>query len=205
MDMDEWYEERVVKPKQEWQRVSAQAKLKKLHNKMSKRDIEREVRIENLGGKPIEVMYGIPLSEEARKVRMELEWDLKYPQRKVKKIPAPRPSRGFKVRKGKSRSKKQFIHTVLAGAKARAKAKGIPFELESSDVVIPNVCPVLGIPLFWGSKLTNNTPSIDRVVPEKGYVKGNCVVISMKANRLKNNASREELEAILKYLSGHNT
>lgn len=205
MDMDEWYEERIVKPKQEWQRVSAQAKLKKLHNKMSKRDIEREVRIESLGGKPIEVLYGVPLSEETRKVRMELEWDFKYPKRKEKKETLPRMPKGFKQQKGKKRSKKQFLYGVLMGAKSRAKIKGVPFDIELSDIVIPDVCPVFNIPLFWGSKLTNNTPTIDRVVPEKGYVKGNCVVISMKANRLKNNASKEELEAILKYISGHNT
>lgn len=208
MDMDEWYEERIVKPKvakkQEWQRVSQQAKLKKLYNKMSKRDIEREVRIEQLGGKPIEVMYGKPLSAEERKARLELEWDLKYPKRKEKKETTPRMPKGFKVKKGNKRSKKQFLYGVLMSAKSRAKAKGVPFDIELSDIVIPDVCPVLGIPLFWGDKLTNNTPSIDRLIPEKGYVKGNCVVISMKANRLKNNATKEELEAILKYLSGNN-
>jgi hypothetical protein len=201
MDMDEWYNEKVLKPKQEWARVSKEAKLTKLRNKMSKRDIEREVRIEALGGKSIEVLYGVPLKEEVRKDRLELEWDLKYPKRKEKKAPVKRMPKGFKQTKGKKRTKEQFLYQVLMGAKSRAKSKGVPFDITVQDVVIPDVCPVLGIPLKWGDRLTHNTPTVDRVVPELGYVKGNCKVISMKANRLKNNASEEELKAILEYIT----
>jgi hypothetical protein len=203
MSMDEWYEERVVKPKQDWARVSREAKLTKLKNKMSKRDIERETRIEALGGNGIEVRYGVPLSEELRKERIEIELDLKYPKRKEKKVKKTRPTRNFIYATGENRSKEQFVHSVLMGAKCRAKTKGIPFNLSLEDIKIPEVCPVLKIPLVWGDRLTNNTPTVDRVVPEKGYVKGNCVVISMKANRLKNNASKEDLEAILEYVTNH--
>ena len=201
--MDEWYEENVLKPRQEWKRVSQQAKTKKLHNKMSKRDIEREVRIEALGGSTIEVLYGKPLSEEVRKNRMEFEWDLKYPTRKEKKTPVRRMPKGFKEKKGTKRSKEQFLYGVLMGAKTRAKANGVPFDIVVADITIPDVCPVFGIPLRWGDKLTNNTPSVDRLVPEKGYVKGNCMVISMKANRLKNNASVEELRKLLEYVTSN--
>jgi hypothetical protein len=204
MSMDKWYEERVAKPKQEWARVSHAAKLTKLRNKMSKRDIERELRIEELGGKPIEICYGVPLGEDQRKLRMEIEWDFKYPNRKDKKTPIVRKPKPFSYTTGSKRSKEQFIYNALMGAKTRAKLKGVPFEILASDILIPDKCPVLGIPLVWGDRLTNNTPSIDRVIPEKGYVKGNCVVISMKANRLKNNASEDDLRAILKYVTSHN-
>jgi hypothetical protein len=203
MSMDDWYEERVVKPKQEWARVSQAAKLTKLRNKMSKRDIEREVRIEELGGKPIEVRYGVPLSEDQRKIRMEIEWDFKYPNRKDKKPIVVRKPKPFSYATGSDRSKEQFIYNALMGAKTRAKLKGVPFDILASDLQIPEECPVLGIPLIWGERLTNNTPTIDRVIPEKGYVKGNCVVISMKANRLKNNASEDDLRAILNYVTSH--
>ena len=203
MSMDNWYEERIVKPKQEWARVSQAAKLTKLRNKMSKRDIEREVRIEDLGGKPIEVLYGVPLEEVQRKLRMEVEWDLKYPNRKNKKVSLRKsPKRPLNI-KGSKRSKEQFLYSTLMGAKSRAKLKGIPFDILVSDIDIPDKCPVLGIPLLWGDRLTNSTPSIDRLIPEKGYVKGNCRVISMKANRLKNNASEEDLKAILSYINSH--
>lgn len=45
------------------------------------------------------------------------------------------------------------------------------------------------------------TPSLDRIVPERGYVRGNVEVISWEANRLKNSATLEQLEALVDYLS----
>ena len=195
--------ERTLERRSEWERVSKEAKLNKLRKRISQRDIDRELRIASMGEKPIEVLFGVPLSEEARIKRKELEWDLKYPQRKDKKAKIRRMPKGFKVVNGAKRTEKQFLYGVLMGAKSRAKEKGIPFDLKLSDIVIPKTCPVLGIPLFWGDKQGDNTPSIDRVIPEKGYVLGNCHVISMKANRLKNNATIEELKAILEYVAGY--
>jgi hypothetical protein len=200
--MEEWYDERVLGPKrkkkQEWERVSRQAKETKLRNRMSKRDIEREVRIESLGGKPIEIRYGVPLSEEKRKERLEIEWDLKYPKRKEKRVKVKPKG---KV-KGAARTKNQFVTSVLRSIKARAIKRGLPFDLTEADMVIPEVCPVLGIPLSWGNGLQDSTPSVDRVKPELGYVKSNCKIISMKANRLKSNATVEQFKAIVAYLEG---
>jgi hypothetical protein len=86
--------------------------------------------------------------------------------------------------------------TILQGAKGRAKKHGIEFNLETSDIIIPKVCPILNIPLQRavgkGCKL-DNSPSLDRIDPTKGYVKGNVWVISQKANAMKSNASKEEL------------
>lgn len=92
---------------------------------------------------------------------------------------------------------------VLA-AKSRAKRLGVPFNLEESDIVFPEVCPALGIPIVLldsdePRKRTDNTPSLDRLIPELGYVKGNVRVISWRANRLKNDATLDELERILTY------
>lgn len=83
-------------------------------------------------------------------------------------------------------------------ARNRSKAKGIPFDLELSDVVIPTNCPVLGIKLEPGVERVGwSSPSLDRKYPEQGYVKGNVRVISYRANTLKNNASLEEMEKIV--------
>ena len=203
MDMDEWYAERVLNPKllkkQEWERVSQQAKATKLRNRMSKRDIERELRIEALGGKPIEVVYGVPLTEEKRKERLEVEWDFKYPKRKEKKVKVIPKT---KV-KGAARTEKQFVRNLFKSIKVRSARKGLPFNLEESDIVIPEVCPVLGIPLKWGDGLQESTPSVDRLIPELGYVKGNCKVISMKANRLKSNATVDQFKALIAYVEGN--
>lgn len=82
------------------------------------------------------------------------------------------------------------------------KKNGIPFDLEASDLVIPEICPVLGIPLKVSedSGPKYNSPSIDRIRPELGYVKGNIAVISQKANQIKNNATLEELGQVYNWL-----
>ena len=83
---------------------------------------------------------------------------------------------------------------VIMGAKSRAKRKGIEFNIEDSDVVVPSICPLLNIPLIPGTqKDYEQTPSVDRIDPSKGYIKGNVWVISKRANTMKNNATKEEL------------
>lgn len=90
---------------------------------------------------------------------------------------------------------------LLSSAKSRAKRKGLPFNLELEDIVIPERCPVLGIELDTdGGKWKDSTPSLDRMVPDKGYVKGNIAVISWKANWLKRDASLQELESLVRWM-----
>lgn len=80
-------------------------------------------------------------------------------------------------------------------AKNRASQKGLEFNIEVEDIEIPDTCPVLGKRLRVNTKYS---PSIDRIDPNKGYIKNNIRIISNRANTLKNNASIEELEALLK-------
>ena len=93
---------------------------------------------------------------------------------------------------------------LLNNAKSRAKGKGFEFSIEESDIVIPETCPVLGIPLVsyhgegkkgWGCK--PDTPTLDRIDNTKGYIKGNIWVISWRANRIKSDATIEELELLV--------
>jgi hypothetical protein len=203
-DMHEWYYENKTLPKLknqlEWARLSQEAKLNKLNNKKSKRDIAREVRVAELGGTPVEVTYGVPLSDEERETRMTVEWDLKYPKRHMKKHERREP---VVANKGADRTSEEFRTAILRGARARATKYGIPFDLTLQDIVIPEVCPVLGSPMCWGDSITEHTPSLDRVVPDLGYVSGNVNIISFRANRLKNNATKEEVEALLAYITGN--
>lgn len=87
-------------------------------------------------------------------------------------------------------------------ARRRAVARGLPFDLEIEDIRIPVTCPVLGIRLNTtiGSGQSDNSPSIDRLDSSKGYVRGNVYIISMKANRIKNDATVEDLEKVLDYM-----
>lgn len=85
-------------------------------------------------------------------------------------------------------------------AKRRAAAKGVPFSITVEDVVVPDVCPVLGHALQVGDR--DWAPSLDRTIPIMGYVPGNVVVMSARANTLKSNASAAELRAVADYVAG---
>ena len=91
--------------------------------------------------------------------------------------------------------------TMLASARMRAKRDDVPFNLKKSDIQIPSVCPVLGIPIFAGNRKSHeNAATLDRFKPQLGYVVGNIRVISYRANRIKNDASLEELQKVVAYL-----
>lgn len=62
------------------------------------------------------------------------------------------------------------------------------------------MCPVLGIPLFKGTgKLTDNSPTLDRIDSTGGYTKDNVLVVSARANRIKSDATIEELLKVALY------
>lgn len=78
--------------------------------------------------------------------------------------------------------------------KTRARKQGLDFDLSLSDIVIPEFCPVLHIPLFIGEGIASpNSPSMDRIDPKKGYTKDNVQVISYKANTMKSDANEADL------------
>lgn len=98
---------------------------------------------------------------------------------------------------------------MLRSAKHRAKKNGLPFNLELSDLVMPDVCPVLGMPLVSNAgtgHARNDSPSLDKIVPELGYVKGNVQIISNLANVMKHDATPEQMilfaEWVLKTYKG---
>ena len=86
-----------------------------------------------------------------------------------------------------------------------SKEKKLPFNITREYLleIFPKdfKCPILGTKLSWGHiKNGPNNPSLDRKIPEKGYVKGNCMWISYRANTIKNDATADELKKIYDYL-----
>lgn len=85
--------------------------------------------------------------------------------------------------------------------KSRAKRMGLPFDLDNEDIIQPEICPILGILLSNNNRrLGADSPSVDRIIPSKGYTKGNIQVISHKANVMKSNATPEELRMFAKWV-----
>jgi len=110
--------------------------------------------------------------------------------------------------KMKSRYKKNPIPQMLSNAKIRAKKKGLDFNLTSEYLkeIFPkdNKCPITGIHFQFGYKNDNKinknySPSLDRIVPSKGYVIGNVMVISDLMNRMKQDSTFEDIEKLYNY------
>lgn len=97
------------------------------------------------------------------------------------------------------------LSQALRASKNRAAVKGLEhtLTLEQLKLLYPpdNLCPVFGIPLSWGFP-KDSSPSLDRIDSSKGYSFENCQIISNKANRLKSDATLEELLLLVDYLKG---
>lgn len=99
---------------------------------------------------------------------------------------------------------KRWAHAAFHNAKKRAKENELEFSitkqwLEENAVTI---CPLLEVPLVYNAdKSTANVASVDRKDSSKGYTPDNCSIISFKANRIKTNATTEELVLLVKNMS----
>jgi hypothetical protein len=92
------------------------------------------------------------------------------------------------------------VGIMLMNSKQRAKSKGLENTLTREDIVIPEFCPVLGIRLHVEDRAAKYAaPSIDRIDNSKGYTPDNIVVVSVRANILKRDATLTELRALVKF------
>lgn len=79
-------------------------------------------------------------------------------------------------------------------AKRRAKLKNIVYQITHEDINMNSVCPILQIPIKNGQgRWVDSSPTLDRVDNFKGYTPENILVISWRANRLKSDATLDEL------------
>jgi hypothetical protein len=98
---------------------------------------------------------------------------------------------------------------ILQAARARFarkrensyRGKGWEFSIRFAELEWPMKCPYLGIELdYFADERCDNSVSFDRIDPSKGYIKGNVLVCSWRANRIKNDATVDELYKIAKHL-----
>lgn len=89
-------------------------------------------------------------------------------------------------------------HKMLSSAKERAKLRGREFTIAIDDIVIPEVCPLLGVKITIGSRaVKDSSPTIDRKNSALGYTPDNIWVISWRANRIKCDATKDEIARML--------
>lgn len=96
--------------------------------------------------------------------------------------------------------KQQHLKRYLNNAKQRARRDKVPFNLTFQDLIeiATDECPIFHIPFVWGGsglgkgKTKPGIPTLDRILPEYGYVKGNVAFISYRANRIKDNGTMQE-------------
>jgi hypothetical protein len=105
----------------------------------------------------------------------------------------------------KMTTKKGHLSAIVDKRKREAKKRGIPFSvtLDYLESIATDTCPVFGIKLSWGVRKgasSSNSPSLDKIKPELGYVEGNVAWISYKANTMKSDATLHEVESLVNWM-----
>ena len=93
--------------------------------------------------------------------------------------------------------------SIFYTRRKQAKDQNIEWTITPFDLVWPDVCPILNIVLNYerNNGRTENSPSLDRLDPKRGYIPGNVVIISWRANRIKNNGTAQEHLDIAAYMT----
>lgn len=93
------------------------------------------------------------------------------------------------------------LKRLVIAAKRRAKEQGLLFNMCADDLFVPEYCPALGTKLVWSDGYRSpDNPSVDRIIPSLGYTKGNVQIISWRANRIKSDATADELMRLAQFM-----
>ena len=100
------------------------------------------------------------------------------------------------------------IEIMYKGALQRARKDRIPFDIDIEYLksIKTDRCPIFDMELSWGKigeghkNMAESSPSLDKIKPEYGYIKGNVCIISNLANTIKHNVGYEELYKVADWL-----
>ena len=107
-----------------------------------------------------------------------------------------------KYRKEKTVGSRIHLEDLVEAARQRARKFNLPFTLKIQDLreIITTRCPVFDFKFEINKQNTKNnwrnSPSLDRIVPDKGYVKDNIIIVSLMANVIKNQATPKEIQKV---------
>ncbi len=93
---------------------------------------------------------------------------------------------------------------ILWQIRSRSKSRGIYFDLKKEDIIIPTNCPccdnIMSFkPVGFGS-VQNDTPSVDRINNNLGYISSNIIIICFRCNSLKKDATATELRRLADFI-----
>ena len=104
----------------------------------------------------------------------------------------------------KKERENNYFTAYCRGKRSECKRKGFEFNLtpEYLESIWTGVCPIFGTELTRASSGmgSHHSAHLDRLDPNKGYVIGNVSWISGRANRIKYDATIEELRAIADWM-----
>lgn len=107
------------------------------------------------------------------------------------------------AKRAECRDPDRWCQYTLRRLKQKCVKLNIPFDLERSDLKLPDTCPVYSVPFVLGDANHPHVPSVDRIRPDLGYVKGNVKIISRRANLIKQDSvDPNELRLIASYMDG---
>ena len=100
--------------------------------------------------------------------------------------------------------KKVWAKYANKDARRRAIKKNVPHNITNQYIesILTDYCPVYGTEFMWCGNVgvQPTSPSLDRIDPVKGYVEGNVVVISIKANNIKSAYKAADLYKVADWL-----
>ena len=98
------------------------------------------------------------------------------------------------------------VEQLTGGARTRAKKKGVPFDITTKYMkkLYTGKCDVTDTEFDLtpdGSRINKNAPSIDRICPELGYVKGNVRFVTAHLNVAMSEYGLEALQELAKRIN----
>lgn len=147
------------------------------------------------------------------------QWLKKYPELNELRVKVQQEDKQGKLEeltrqkyiKFKGKTKEEFFadalrteqHYRLMTKRANARKAGIHFDLDWYDLEWPEFCPILHLQLDYFCEAggrNERSASFDRIDPSEGYIKGNVMVLSWRANRIKNDGNAWEHRKIAEWL-----
>lgn len=134
----------------------------------------------------------------ARKTKANERCRLHYERNKERELARNKKYRAENDESIKKSRRKKYENNpkryMLNSARYRARLNDLAFDLKESDITIPKQCPICSVELIIGNRVNKEkSPSLDKIIPDRGYVPNNTVVICYRCNRIKYNASPQEL------------